>query len=167
VFERIFNLCRRPIQEDINPGSSSSQALTSFRHQQGYAAQGGEASSRLSQALMKKKEQREAKPAYHAPCMPLPRLFALHNADSYLRCNREVEDRHFGASWLGPVSSGGAWQSVVRDWSRRSCDQSKWNVFLVHQQMYTNVDLALLDLGFGFGRTQTLSYRPHISCAWA
>ncbi|KAH8090369.1 WD40-repeat-containing domain protein [Filobasidium floriforme] len=46
---------------------ATSQALTSFRHQQGYSAEGGQASSRLSQALMKKKEQREAKPAYHAP----------------------------------------------------------------------------------------------------
>lgn len=45
----------------------NTQALVSFRHQQGFAAQGGQASSRLSQALMKKKEQREAKPVYHSP----------------------------------------------------------------------------------------------------
>jgi hypothetical protein len=62
------------------------QSLVSFRHQQGYAARGGEASSRLSQALMKKKEQREAKPVYHAPCAPAnPIVCSLWNVLIYLK----------------------------------------------------------------------------------
>jgi pleiotropic regulator 1 len=42
-----------------------------YRHQQGFAASGGQASSKLSQALMRKKEAREVKPQYHAPCRSL------------------------------------------------------------------------------------------------
>lgn len=44
------------------------RSLVKYRHQQGFAAEGGQASSRLSQALMKKKEAREIKPDYHAQC---------------------------------------------------------------------------------------------------
>ncbi len=39
-----------------------------FRQQQGFDAAGGQAQSRLSQALMRKKMEREEKPLYHAPC---------------------------------------------------------------------------------------------------
>lgn len=44
------------------------RALVKFRHQQGFAAQGGQAGSKLSQALMRKKEAREIKPIYHPQC---------------------------------------------------------------------------------------------------
>jgi len=44
------------------------RSLVKYRHQEGFAAEGGQASSRLSQALMKKKEAREIKPDYHAQC---------------------------------------------------------------------------------------------------
>ncbi|WVF68480.1 pre-mRNA-splicing factor PRP46 [Kwoniella sp. CBS 6097] len=53
------------------------RALVKFRHQQGYAAKGGQASSRLSQALMRKKEAREVKPAYH-PQWKLTRVISGH-----------------------------------------------------------------------------------------
>lgn len=44
------------------------RSLVKFRHQQGFAAQGGQAGSKLSQALMRKKEAREVKPVYHPQC---------------------------------------------------------------------------------------------------
>ena len=44
------------------------RSLVKFRHQQGFAAEGGQASSRLSQALMRKKEAREIKPIFHPQC---------------------------------------------------------------------------------------------------
>ncbi|KAJ9120503.1 pre-mRNA-splicing factor prp46 [Naganishia onofrii] len=62
-----------PVDSTTEDRSSSesipeeNKALVSFRHQQGYGAEGGAASSRLSQALMRKKEEREEKPDYHAP----------------------------------------------------------------------------------------------------
>ncbi|KAK1923597.1 nuclear mRNA splicing, via spliceosome-related protein [Papiliotrema laurentii] len=64
------------------PTSSSSvaaepRALVKFRHQQGFAAEGGQASSRLSQALMRKKEAREIKPVYH-PQWKLSRVISGH-----------------------------------------------------------------------------------------
>ncbi|KAK4688549.1 pleiotropic regulator 1, partial [Tremellales sp. Uapishka_1] len=48
-----------------------------YRHQQGFAAQGGQAASKLSQALMRKKEAREIKPAYH-PQWKLSRVISGH-----------------------------------------------------------------------------------------
>ncbi|EIW71516.1 hypothetical protein TREMEDRAFT_27014 [Tremella mesenterica DSM 1558] len=42
------------------------RSLVKYRHQQGFSAEGGQAASRLSQALMRKKEAREIKPEYHA-----------------------------------------------------------------------------------------------------
>jgi pleiotropic regulator 1 len=49
-------------------GPAEPRSLVKYRHQEGFAAEGGQASSRLSQALMKKKEAREIKPDYHAQC---------------------------------------------------------------------------------------------------
>lgn len=55
------------------PGPAAEpRSLVKYRHQQGFAAEGGQASSRLSQALMRKKEAREIKPDYHAQCMSRP-----------------------------------------------------------------------------------------------
>ncbi|ODN72948.1 pre-mRNA-splicing factor PRP46, variant [Cryptococcus amylolentus CBS 6039] len=59
------------------PQAPEPQALVKFRHQQGYAAQGGQAGSRLSQALMRKKEAREIKPEYH-PQWKLSRVISGH-----------------------------------------------------------------------------------------
>ena len=42
--------------------------MVKFRHQQGFAAEGGQSGSKLSQALMRKKEAREVKPVYHPQC---------------------------------------------------------------------------------------------------
>ncbi|KAK6908475.1 pre-mRNA-splicing factor PRP46 [Kwoniella mangroviensis CBS 8507] len=53
------------------------RSLVKFRHQQGFAAEGGQASSRLSQALMRKKEAREVKPEYH-PQWKLTRVISGH-----------------------------------------------------------------------------------------
>ncbi|ORX37733.1 WD40-repeat-containing domain protein [Kockovaella imperatae] len=51
--------------------------LVKFRHQQGFAAEGGHSGSRLSQALMRKKEAREVKPVYH-PQWKLTRVISGH-----------------------------------------------------------------------------------------
>ncbi|WVQ79211.1 pre-mRNA-splicing factor PRP46 [Cryptococcus sp. DSM 104549] len=66
------------------PSSSSAagpavepRSLVKFRHQQGFSAEGGQASSRLSQALMRKKEAREVKPEYH-PEWKLTRVISGH-----------------------------------------------------------------------------------------
>ncbi|WOO81407.1 Pre-mRNA-splicing factor PRP46 [Vanrija pseudolonga] len=56
---------------------SAPRALVKFRHQEGFAAEGGAASSRLSQALMRKKEAREVKPVYH-PQWKLSRVISGH-----------------------------------------------------------------------------------------
>ncbi|KIR33268.1 pre-mRNA-splicing factor PRP46 [Cryptococcus deuterogattii MMRL2647] len=53
------------------------RSLVKFRHQQGFAAEGGQATSRLSQALMRKKEAREVKPEYH-PEWKLTRVISGH-----------------------------------------------------------------------------------------
>ncbi|RSH93295.1 pre-mRNA-splicing factor prp46 [Saitozyma podzolica] len=60
-----------------NPPASEPRSLVKFRHQQGFAAEGGQAGSRLSQALMRKKEAREVKPVYH-PQWKLSRVISGH-----------------------------------------------------------------------------------------
>ncbi|KAK8849658.1 pre-mRNA-splicing factor PRP46 [Kwoniella newhampshirensis] len=69
---------------DAEPTSSSApgpaaepRALVKFRHQQGFAAEGGQTGSKLSQALMRKKEAREVKPEYH-PQWKLTRVISGH-----------------------------------------------------------------------------------------
>ncbi|KAL7425127.1 pre-mRNA-splicing factor prp46 [Cryptotrichosporon argae] len=57
--------------------ASEPRALVKFRHQQGFAAEGGQATSKLSQALMRKKEAREVKPVYH-PQWKLSRVISGH-----------------------------------------------------------------------------------------
>lgn len=57
--------------------SDAPRSLVKFRHQQGFAADGGAAGSRLSQALMRKKEAREVKPVYH-PQWKLSRVISGH-----------------------------------------------------------------------------------------
>ncbi|CAD6568717.1 MAG: pre-mRNA-splicing factor prp46 [Tremellales sp. Tagirdzhanova-0007] len=57
--------------------ASEPRALVKFRHQQGFAAEGGQAGSKLSQALMRKKEAREVKPVYH-PEWKLTRVISGH-----------------------------------------------------------------------------------------
>jgi pleiotropic regulator 1 len=53
------------------------RSLVKFRHQQGFAAEGGASGSKLSQALMRKKEAREVKPVYH-PQWKLSRVISGH-----------------------------------------------------------------------------------------
>ncbi|WWD20286.1 pre-mRNA-splicing factor PRP46 [Kwoniella shandongensis] len=53
------------------------RSLVKFRHQQGFAAEGGQTGSKLSQALMRKKEAREIKPEYH-PQWKLTRVISGH-----------------------------------------------------------------------------------------
>jgi pleiotropic regulator 1 len=52
----------------LNAAAAEPRSLVKFRHQQGFAAEGGQAGSKLSQALMRKKEAREIKPEYHPQC---------------------------------------------------------------------------------------------------
>lgn len=57
--------------DDSTNGSAPAaepRSLVKFRHQQGFAAEGGQSGSKLSQALMRKKEAREVKPVYHPQC---------------------------------------------------------------------------------------------------
>lgn len=58
-------------------GPSAPRSLVKFRHQEGFGADGGQASSRLSQALMRKKEAREVKPVYH-PQWKLSKVISGH-----------------------------------------------------------------------------------------
>ncbi|BEI81691.1 hypothetical protein CcaverHIS002_0208510 [Cutaneotrichosporon cavernicola] len=58
-------------------GQGAPRSLVKFRHQQGFGAEGGAASSRLSQALMRKKEAREVKPVYH-PQWKLSKVISGH-----------------------------------------------------------------------------------------
>jgi pleiotropic regulator 1 len=58
-------------------GPAAPRSLVKFRHQQGFGAEGGAASSRLSQALMRKKEAREVKPVYH-PQWKLSKVISGH-----------------------------------------------------------------------------------------
>jgi len=57
----------RSASAGLDPASEP-RSLVKFRHQQGFAAEGGHGGSKLSQALMRKKEAREIKPEYHAQC---------------------------------------------------------------------------------------------------
>ncbi|ORY34752.1 WD40-repeat-containing domain protein [Naematelia encephala] len=54
------------LSSSASSASAEPRALVKFRHQEGLAAEGGHGGSRLSQALMRKKEAREVKPDYHA-----------------------------------------------------------------------------------------------------
>ena len=92
------------------PGPASEpRSLVKFRHQQGFAAEGGHSGSRLSQALMRKKEAREVKPAYHAQC----KLTPLRREHSSCK-GREAHTGHLGTHGMGPRSVRRSGQSVVR-----------------------------------------------------
>lgn len=75
-----------------------------FRHQEGFAAEGGQATSRLSQALMRKKEAREVKPEYHPECeSPIFSFFFLkHTSNSYTGKLTRVISGHMG--WVRAVA---------------------------------------------------------------
>jgi hypothetical protein len=66
---RVELICRTAGPKSTGAGPAEPRSLVKYRHQEGFAAEGGQAASRLSQALMKKKEAREIKPDYHAQCM--------------------------------------------------------------------------------------------------
>jgi hypothetical protein len=102
--------------------------LVAFRQQQGFDAQGGQAASRLSQALMKKKQERDEKPQYHAPCEQRKRGVEGHECllillNLSMNSPRETQDGHFWTSWLGAVGRGRAGKPVVRDWCWGPSDQ--------------------------------------------
>jgi hypothetical protein len=126
VLTDLVHLVYRSSAESI---PEENKALVSFRHQQGYGAEGGAASSRLSQALMRKKEEREEKPDYHAPCMysPISALYSFCVQQLIIRpffdVLRETQDGHFRSYGLGAVGSGGTRKPVVRDRCRRSSYQ--------------------------------------------
>jgi pleiotropic regulator 1 len=82
--------------------ASEPRSLVKFRHQQGFAAEGGHTGSKLSQALMRKKEAREIKPKYHAQCGFLYQVkgFVL------MAENRETIESHFWPYGLGQSYSG-------------------------------------------------------------
>lgn len=94
------------------PGPAAEpRSLVKYRHQQGFAAEGGQASSRLSQALMRKKEAREIKPDYHAQCQSQPRCVGRweQSADTELGKLTRVISGHMGWVRAVAVDPGNQW----------------------------------------------------------
>lgn len=73
-------------------GPVAPKSLVKFRHQQGFGAEGGQASSRLSQALMRKKEAREVKPVYHPQCKITATFTRLTTQGSFRVSSRVIWD---------------------------------------------------------------------------
>lgn len=94
-----------------NPGPAAEpRSLVKYRHQQGFASEGGAASSRLSQALMRKKEAREIKPDYHAQCMsPSVSRLAESQSDLCLGKLTRVISGHMGWVRAVAVDPGNQW----------------------------------------------------------
>jgi pleiotropic regulator 1 len=78
-----------------------------YRHQQGFAAEGGQAASKLSQALMRKKEAREIKPDYHAQCRSFNKLVRICS-DGLGKLTRVISG-HMGWVRAVAVDPGNQW----------------------------------------------------------
>lgn len=130
------------------------RSLVKFRHQQGFAAEGGQSGSKLSQALMRKKEAREVKPVYHPQCQP----FALCWCRKLTR--REAHEGHFGPHGMGASCYGRPGKSVVCDRSRRPSHQGEhWS--------YARERASLTaDLGSGIRRAEAVFDGSYLDDPW-
>jgi hypothetical protein len=129
---------------NANAPVAEPRSLVKFRHQQGFSAEGGQAGSRLSQALMRKKEAREVKPVYHPQCM-----FGPSSSWTIRLIFRETVKSHLGSYGLGQSDYSGSSKSMVRDRCGRSCHQGG---FIYTRLMVKHRLMA--DLGSGFGRVE-------------